>query len=96
MRQNEQRAAFVGDLFQLLGIGKIRGQRLVANDMNAALQEFLGRIIMHMVRRDDRHRLDAVLQLRLADGHLAVAGIGPPRIEAEIASRLHGLFRRRR
>ena len=35
-------------------------QRLVADHMNAGLQEGVGRPGMHVVGRDDRHRLDAV------------------------------------
>ena len=36
VRQHEERVALVGDLLQLLGVGKVGGQRLVADDMDAA------------------------------------------------------------
>ncbi len=64
--------------------------------MDTALQEFLGGGIVHMVGGDDRHRLDAVLQLGLADRHLLEVGIDPRRIKPELAAGAFGLVRRRR
>ena len=61
MRQDEQRIGLVGDVLQLFGVLQIGGQRLVADDMDATLQKRLRRRIMHVVGRDDRHRLYAIL-----------------------------------
>ena len=48
----------VGELPRLL---QRRRQRLVADDVDAGLEEGRGGRRVHVVRRDDRHRLDAVL-----------------------------------
>ncbi|MNU92655.1 hypothetical protein D3C71_825790 [compost metagenome] len=76
MCQDEQRIAFVGKLLQLFGVSQIGGQRLVADHMDAALQKLPRRFVMHMVGRDDRHRLDTILQPRLTDRHVFVGTIG--------------------
>ncbi|MNV65246.1 hypothetical protein D3C71_1579350 [compost metagenome] len=83
MCQDEQRIAFVGKLLQLLGVNQIGGQRLVADHMDAAFQELPRRFVMHMIGRDDRYRLDAILQPRFTDRHILVGTIGARRIEPE-------------
>jgi hypothetical protein len=72
-------------LGQRLRILERRGERLVADHVDAGLEEGLGRADMHVVGRDDRHHLDAVLARRLGAGHLLVAGIDAVVGQPEIA-----------
>ena len=69
MGQYKQRIRAFRRLHQFLGIGQGRGQRFVANHMNAALQKFTRSSEVYVVRGHDGHRLDPVLQTGLADRH---------------------------
>ena len=60
-----------------------RCQRLVADDVDAGLQERLGHRRVQMVRRDDGDRLDAVAARRLRLRHRRVVGIAAVLGEAE-------------
>ncbi len=85
--QHEDLAALLDQRGELLGVGQRRGQRLVADDVDAGLEEGLRRRIMHVVRRDDRHRLDAVGPRRLGPRHLRVVDVGAVGLEAELRAR---------
>ena len=52
-----------------LGLDKRDGQRLVADDVDARLQQSVGRRSVDVVGRHDRRRLDAVRARRLGLGH---------------------------
>ncbi len=73
-------------LGELLGVAQVGGERLVADDVDAALQEGACHGEMHVVGRDDGDRLDAVLQPALAPRHLlerAVAAVfAQPELQA--------------
>jgi hypothetical protein len=78
--QHEHAARTVDQLGELPRLLQARGQRLVADDVDAALEERLGGVVVEVVRRHDRHHVDAVVRaLALALGHLvevAVAALG--------------------
>ena len=76
VREREDLAGFFDELGELLRLPQRRGQRLVADDVDAALQEGLRDGEVHVVRRDDGDRLDAVLQPRLALRHLLERAVG--------------------
>ena len=82
-------------LRKLLRLGQRRGQRLVADHVDAALQELARRRRVHVVGRDDRHRLDAVLPPRLALGHRREVVVDPVPGEPERRARRPRLLRRR-
>ncbi|SPU69491.1 Uncharacterised protein [Brucella neotomae] len=96
MRQDEQRAAFICHLLQLLRIGKGRGQRLVADDMDATPQKLLGGVIMNVVWRYDGNGLDTVFQPRFTNGHVLVAGINAVFGQPQLATGSLHPFRRGR
>ena len=83
----------LGNLPRLL---ERRGQRLVADHVDAAGEKRLCRRRMHMVRCDDRDRLHAVGPRRLALGHRLEVVVDPVLGEAEGLSGLPRPLRRRR
>jgi hypothetical protein len=76
-----------------------KGQRLVADHVDAGIDEGSCGGHMHVVRRDDRHRLDAVGTFRLCLRHFLVVGTVAARgIKAQILGRgccLFGIGRER-
>ena len=86
MRQRENAAGFLRQLGELLRLLQRRRERLVADDVDAALQECLRDLEVHVVRRDDGDRLYAVLQPRLAPRHLLVAAVGAILAQADLES----------
>ena len=57
------------------GVLELSGERLVADDVDAKLEEGPRDRVMARVWRHDRHHLDAVLARRLALGHLLPAAV---------------------
>jgi hypothetical protein len=79
-----------GPLHQGLERDRIRkggGHRLVADDVDAGLEEGGGGVEMDMVGGDDRNDVDGVLALGLGLGHLGEAAIGAGGIDAEFEAR---------
>ena len=72
---------------QRLRFGERGRQRLVADHVDAGLEEGGGDRRMQMVGRDDDDRLDAVGPGRLGPRHLAVIGIAAVGGEADVGSR---------
>ena len=71
MREGEDDVLLFGQQrFEGLGFLQVQGQRLVANDVDAGVYEGLGRRHVHVVGRDDGHRLDAVGAFRFCFRHL--------------------------
>ena len=64
---------------QLLCLGKIIRQRLVAHDINAGFKKRRGGCKMRMVRSGDHHRVDAILARGFGNGHRLKIGIGAVR-----------------
>ena len=91
--QHEHLAGLLDQRRELLGIGEVGGQRLVADDVDAGFEKRLGRRIVHVVRRHDRHRLDAVGALRLGLGHFGEGAVAARRIEPELGGRRLGALR---
>ena len=87
MGQDKERVCLFGGGGQLLCLGHRGGQRLVADDVDAALEELDRRGGVHVVRRDDGHRLNPVLSARLAPGHPLPVVIGPRRIKPDFRAR---------
>ena len=85
--QHEHAAGLVHEFGELACILKRGGQRLVADDVNAAFKECLRGRKMHVVGRDDRHCVDPVLAPRLALGHLGEVGVTAARINPELLAR---------
>ena len=69
------------------------GQRLVADDVDAGLEEGLGGRVMDVVRRDDRHDVDAVVARGLLRRHLREAAIGALRRDPKLCRRGPGARR---
>ncbi len=93
--QHEERIGLGRHLRQLLRLGQRRGQRLVADHVDATPEELAGRRRMHVVGRHDRHRLDAVLPPRLALGHGGEVVVGAIGGQPQSGARGPGLLRRR-
>jgi len=70
-----------------------RGQRLIADHMNASLEKGAGDWCMHMIGRDDRHRLDAVGPLGLGLGHRREIAVDAVLAEAQSLAGLLRLLR---
>ena len=79
----------------LPGFRQRHRQRLVTDDMDARLEESVGRAGMDVVRRDDRHRLDPVGALGLGLRHALVVVIDAVLGEAERLARAARLVRGR-
>ncbi len=58
MRQGEDEPALLGERAELLGLGERVGERLLADDVDAGLEEGLGHGVMHVVAREERQRVD--------------------------------------
>ncbi len=84
VRQCEQLAAAPDHFGQRQRVGQVAGQRLVADDVDAGLQEGRGDARVQMVRRDDRDHVDAVLALRLGLGHRGEVGVGALRRDVQL------------
>ncbi len=84
VRDREDQAGFTGELRELIGLAPRGRQRLVADHMDAGLQEGAGGCGMGVVRRDDGDRVDAVLQPPLAARHLVEIAIDAIRLEEQI------------
>ena len=87
VRQHEDAARLLDQFGELARILEGRGHRLVADDVDAAIEERLGRREVDVVGRDDRHRVDPVLAPRLALGHLGEVAVAARRIEAQLLAR---------
>ena len=93
--EHEERVRLGRRLLQPLRLGERRGQRLVADHVDAALEELARGRGVHVVGRDDRDRLDAVLPPRLALGHGREVVVDPVGREPERRARGARLLRRR-
>src|SRR5439155_8464339 len=64
---------------QLLGLGQVEGERLVAQDVEAGLGERPGDLEVHVVGGGDGGEVDAPVggQLGLGGDHLLVGAVGP-------------------
>ena len=89
----EAPALRVGQRHQRLGLRKRDRQRLVADHVDAGLEERRRDRRVQVVRRDDDDRLDAVGPGRLGAGHLAPVGIGALGRDAELGGRGGGVLR---
>ena len=80
---------------QFAALGKREAERLVADHMDAGLEEGLGHGEMRVVARDDRDEVDALVrrQRGLALGHFLVSRVDPRRIEVEIGAGEFGFGR---
>ena len=85
------------ECLQVLRVGEVRGQRLVADDVDAGLDEGAGDREVQVVRRDDRHRVDAVAAVagafRLGAGHLAEVAVAARRVDPQFGPAGAGAFR---
>ncbi len=72
------------DPHQLQRLLERQGHRLVADDVDARLEERLGHLEMEMVGRDDRDGIDAVVALRLAGRHVPPRAVDALALEAEV------------
>ena len=61
---------------EFFGLLEASRQRLVADDVDAGIEERAGNGNMEVIGRDDDDRLDAVGTLGLGFGHLKIVGIG--------------------
>ena len=93
--QREDAARLVHQLGELARVLERRGHRLVADDVDAAIEERLGGREVDVVGRDDRHHVDPVLAARLALGHLGKVAVAAGRVDAELLARGLRLLRRR-
>ena len=89
--QAEDQAARVHQRLQGLGVLQGAGQRLVADDVDAGLQEGLGGGMVQVVRRDDGDGVYAVVARRLRGRHLGEAAVGALRRQAQVRRRGPGL-----
>ena len=85
--QDEVYTRLLDKLDQLFRVLKRRCQRLVTNDVNAAFQEFTRNRKVHVVRRDDRDRLDAVLETSFPLCHREEVAVDPSGVETQIRTR---------
>jgi hypothetical protein len=89
-REDEARLLHRG--LHLLGFREAHRQRLVADHMNAGFEKRISRARVHVVRRNDGHRFDAVLACRLRLRHRFEIVINTIGREAERSARAPGLF----
>ena len=75
---------------ELLGVGQSGGQRLVANDVDAGLEEGLGRGEVRVVGRYDGDRLDAVRTRRFGLRHFLERAVAAVAGQAELLRRRLG------
>ena len=94
--QREDAARLLDRGLDPLRLGERNRQRLVADDVEARLEEGDRRPGMHVVRGDDRNRLDPVGALRLGLRHGLVVVVDAVGGEAERFARAPRLLRRRR
>ena len=88
----EEAAAALYGLDQVAGLGQRRRQRLVANHVDAGLEERAGDRVVHIVRRDDGNDLDAVGALGLRRRHLAVVGVDALGRQLSVLAREDGVL----
>ena len=79
----DSRASFA----ELLGLAPRRRQRLVADHVDAGLEEGSGGCRMDVVGRDDGDRLDAVLRPALASRHLVEVVVAAVRLQQQVLAR---------
>ena len=90
---HEEKPLLLGQLLQLLPLGAVGGQGLVAGHVDARLQKGLADLIVGDVGGDHHHKVDAVLPLCLGPGHLPVVGVAPLRVQAQLLPQGAGLLR---
>ena len=78
------------------GLGQRCGQGFVADDVDAALEEFARHRIVHVVRRHHRHEVDALSlgEFALSLDHLLPSAIGPVISDVQVLGRGLGFGRR--
>jgi len=78
---------FGQQLFKRQGFLEVERQGLVADHMDARLDEGLRRREMHVVRRDDGNRFDAIFAFGLGLRHLAEIPIDAVRRQSQFFAR---------
>ena len=76
VRQREDHARRIGGFGKFLCLGQCRGQRFIADHMDAAFDELQGGGRVHVVGGDDGNRFDAVFAAGLLRGHFLKTAIG--------------------
>ena len=93
MGQGEQLAAGLDRRDEVFGLSHRRGHRLVADDVDAGIQEGAGGRVVQVVGRHDGDGVDAVFAGGFRLGHLGEVGIGAVRCDEEVGGAVAGAFR---
>ena len=91
--QGEQPAAGLDRRDEVFGLRHRRGHRLVADDVDAGIQEGACGWVVQVVGRHDGDGVDAVFAGGFRPGHLGEVGIGPVRCDEEVGGAVAGAFR---
>ena len=83
MGKREDTVRFVHGRLHPFRLGEVHGQRLVADDMDARLEEGDGGIGMDVIGRHDSHRLDAIGARGLCLGHGRVVAVAPGGVQLQ-------------
>jgi len=92
VRDAEDDAGLVDDLRQLLRLGEIERQRLVADDIEARLGDRLRDLEVRVVRRRDRDEVDSLVgrQLEFRGDQLGDGAVRSIRLDVEVGRRRLG------
>ena len=95
MRERKHFAALAHGVAQLLRLGERERHRLVANDVEAALQKFNRHRRVQKIRRDDGHEINPLIrrQRGFGLGHLGIAAIDAFGIQEQLLARRLRIFR---
>ena len=95
MREREYEAGALHRAAEILGIGHRGRHGLVADDVDAGVQEGRRDRVVQVVGGDDRHRVDAAVRVQrgLRGGHLAEGTVDAPRVQAQFAPLRPGTVR---
>ena len=98
VRQREDQAGALDRAAEVLGVGHGGRHGLVADDVDAGVQEGDRDGVVKVVGGDDRHRVDAPVRVQggLGPGHLAVGAVDAPSVQPQVASLRAGAIRVRR
>ena len=91
--QAEHQARAPDRLDQVERVRDRGGHRLVADHVDAGLEEGLGGRVVDVVGGDDRHHVDRIGARHLLRGHLGEAAIGALRPDPELGRRRFGALR---
>ena len=88
--QRKDLFALLDNFTQFTGLLESVSDRLVADDIDAGLQESLGHVKMQVVLHDDTNEINALIcrQRRLGLSHLLIAAVHARRVEMKVPARL--------